>query len=109
MHEMGERNAVESKSGEPVHQSGPGLRRPTPPNTAGRKPEARPTPSQPKTGPGCGAGSPVDKRERVALAASSLSESREAASLNDEEVSLLLDFFRMLDRWDRGPHATKTM
>src|SRR5579862_945110 len=39
---MGERSAVRPKSGESVCQSDPGLRRPTPPSTAGRKPAARP-------------------------------------------------------------------
>ena len=39
---MGERSAVRPKSGESVSQSDPGLRRPTPPSTAGRKPAARP-------------------------------------------------------------------
>ena len=39
---MGERSAVRPKSGESVRQSDPGLRRPTPPSTAGRKPAARP-------------------------------------------------------------------
>src|ERR1019366_10603561 len=40
---MGERSAVGPKSGESVSQSDPGLRRPTPPSTAGRKPAARPS------------------------------------------------------------------
>jgi hypothetical protein len=39
---MGERSAVRPKSGQSVSQSDPGLRRPTPPTTAGRKPAARP-------------------------------------------------------------------
>ena len=39
---MGERSAVRPKSGQSVSQSDPGLRRPTPPSTAGRKPAARP-------------------------------------------------------------------
>ena len=57
---MGKRGAVRTNnSGLPVHQSGPGLGRPTTPPTAGRKPEACPPllslpPSQPKTGRGLG-------------------------------------------------------
>jgi hypothetical protein len=50
---MGERDAVSYKSGQPVHQSGPGLKGPTLSPTSGRKPEARP-PLQPKTGRGLG-------------------------------------------------------
>jgi hypothetical protein len=49
----GERDAVLSNTGQPVHQSGPGLTGPTLSLTAGRKPEARP-PVQPKTGRGVG-------------------------------------------------------
>lgn len=50
---MGERDAVPSKTGQPVHQSGPGLNEPTLSPTSGLKPEARP-PLQPKTGRGVG-------------------------------------------------------
>ena len=50
---MDERDAVRKNSGQPVHQSGPGLTGPTLSPTAGRKPEARP-PVQPKTGRGVG-------------------------------------------------------
>ncbi|RSL17886.1 hypothetical protein EDE15_3435 [Edaphobacter aggregans] len=39
---MGERSAVQLKSGESISQSDPGLRRPTPPAMSGRKPEACP-------------------------------------------------------------------
>jgi hypothetical protein len=55
---MGKRGAVGHNSGLPVHQSGPGLGRPTTPQTAGRKPEACPPslliPPQSKTGRGLG-------------------------------------------------------
>lgn len=82
---MGERSAVRPKSGESVRQSDPGLRRPTPPSTAGRKPAARPrlqlvrtiepaeAPKareaglpQPKTGRGAGQ-SPAVSAQRAAL------------------------------------------
>ena len=49
----GERDAVLSNSGQPVHQSGPGLNGPTLSPTSERNPEARP-PVQPKTGRGLG-------------------------------------------------------
>ncbi|HUS20187.1 MAG TPA: hypothetical protein VMZ25_11110 [Terriglobales bacterium] len=49
LHNAGKRNAVRNNTGQSVHQSDPGLRRPTFPATAGRKPEACP-PLQPKTG-----------------------------------------------------------
>src|SRR5512146_2922733 len=86
----GERDAVGRNSGQPVTHSGPGLRRPTLPATAGRKPEARPPVlydpaqleqaraaglAQPKSGPGCGAGSPA-------------SAEREAPALNLDQFSL---------------------
>jgi hypothetical protein len=62
--QRGERSAVRNNSGLPVRQSGPGLGRPTPPSTAGRKPEACTLspplpPSQPKTGQGFGDGVPI--------------------------------------------------
>ena len=112
----GERGAVDSKSGEPVHQSGPGLRRPTPAATAGRKPEARPSPSQPKTGQGAGQ-SPATEPQREALCSFSPTGAREAGEVIPPELNLdefpigqLIEFFQMLDRWDReGAHGTQTM
>ena len=82
---MGERSAVRPKSEQSVSQSDPGLRRPTPPLTAGRKPAARPPRSheegtydlksreaglaQPKIGQGAGQ-SPAVSARREALASS---------------------------------------
>ena len=109
----GERNAADSKSGKSVHQSDPGLRRPTPPATAGRKPGARPPVllnpdsgvelfesreaglSQPKTGRGAGQ-SPAILREREALT---------LESLDEESVRQIISFFELLDCWDREAHA----
>ena len=117
---LGEQSAVESKSGEPVHQSGPGLSRPTSPSTSGRKPEARPRVpvfvqsreaglAQPKTGRGVGQ-RPTIEIEREALDTPSTGAERHAVQLDDEAISQILDFFRQLDRWDReGSHATTTM
>lgn len=92
----GERSAVGSKSGKPVHQSGPGLRRPTPAITAGRNPAARPTPPQPKTGPGCGVGNPATPREREALALD---------TFDGSSIRQLIEFFELLDQWNREAHA----
>jgi hypothetical protein len=110
---MGERSEVEYKSGKSVHQSDPVLRRPTPPLTAGRKPEARPPVllnpgselavfesreaglSQPKTGRGAGQ-SPATTREREALA---------LESVDEESIRQIISFFELLDRWDREAHA----
>lgn len=50
---MGERDAAQYNSGQPVDHSGPGLNRPTLSLTSDRKPEARP-PVQPKSGRGLG-------------------------------------------------------
>ena len=108
-----ERSAVGSNSGEPVHQSGPGLRRPTPAVTAGRKPEARPSPSQPKTGRGAERSSAIES-QRGALGSSRIpGVVREAFaldavcsdSLDDHSIQQLISFFEMLDRWDREAHA----
>jgi hypothetical protein len=103
----GKRSAVRNNSGEPVHPSGPGLGvGPTPPPTAGRKPEAcppkslgvsiRPAPSQHKTGrvPEGGA---LGGREAPAL------------SLDAFSVSQLRQLFGLLDQWDREAAHAKTM
>lgn len=85
------RSAVGLESGVPVANSGPVLRRPTPPPTAGRNPEACSSPAQPKSWPGCGAGSPAERADREAS----------ALQLDDAEISTLLRFFQILDEWDR--------
>jgi hypothetical protein len=116
---MGERSAVERKSGESVRQSDPGLRRPTPPSTAGRKPAARPPVStlpaphvepeslprdagitQRKTGRGVGQ-SPTVLAQRKALGPSVSSDFIPACELSDSELTTLIQFFQTLDRWDR--------
>jgi hypothetical protein len=85
------RSAVGLKSGKPVDNSGPVLRRPTPPATAGRTPEACSfLPPQPKSWPLCGAPSPAGA-EREAP----------APLLDQTAVEQLISFFRMLDEWDR--------
>jgi hypothetical protein len=105
----GERSAVCSNSGKTVHQSVPGLKRPTTSPTGGLKPSARPSSLQRKTGQGAGQG-PAIEIEREALDAPRASADREAVALSDFEASQIIDFFRLLDRWDQeGPHATKTM
>lgn len=131
----GERGAVRPKSGTSVHQSDPALRRPTPPPTAGRKPEARPPvtshgfgfdvapesreaglPSQRKTGRGTERRS-VEYPQREALGTDQTSDPREAGaldartadSLTDDDVRQIIEFFTILDRWDREAHGTKTM
>ena len=105
----GERDAVRNNTGETVSHSVPGLAvGPTLPLTTGRTPGARlpvlPAAGghlcQPKSVPGFGAGSPEENCEREALATN---------DLDDFAVSQLIQFFQMLDEWDRGPHATKTM
>jgi hypothetical protein len=117
---LGERSAVDSNSGQSVHQSDPGLRRPTPPVRDGRKPSARPRSSdslesreaglsQRKTGRGAGRSLAIEI-EREVLDTSSTSAKRDAVDLDDEAISQILDVFRLLDRWDReGSHATTTM
>jgi hypothetical protein len=105
----GERDAVRNNTGLTVSHSVPGLAvGPSIPPTTGRTPEARPPvltaeggiPCQPKSVPGCGAGSSTENCEREALASN---------ELDDIAVSELIHLFQLLDEWDRGPHAAKTM
>jgi hypothetical protein len=127
---MGERNAVESKSGESVSQSDPGLRRPTLPSTAGRKPAARPpiyfSPAtdpnviptgrkaggtQSKTGRGSGQ-SPANQAQREALGSFTpfaQSDSFPSYALDDFQIRSLIQFFQTLDRWDKEAHGPQVM
>lgn len=123
---MGERSAVRPKSGQSVCESDPGLRRPTPPVTAGRKPAARPpfAPvihgseksreaglTQPKIRRGAGR-SPAVPTEREALARTDgewEAETTIHTTLDDSQLALLIDFFTTLDRWDREAHGQPTM
>ena len=133
---MGERSAVRPKSGESVRQSDPGLRRPTPPSTAGRKPAARPSSplilairpaeaqetreaglAQPKTGRGAGQG-PAEIAQRAALGTCAVCADRAdcqepeespLCNLDDEQLAVLIDFFLTLDRWDREAHGKQPM
>lgn len=127
---MGERSAVRPKSGKSVSQSDPGLRRPTPPSTAGRKPAARPSilfPSatgtktiaiarevvitQRKTGRGTGQ-SPANQARREALGSftsSFQSDPIQSDTLDDSQIGTLIEFFQTLDRWDKEAHGTQIM
>jgi hypothetical protein len=87
------RSAVGFKSGNPVANSGPVLRRPTPPNTSELNPQACSThPPQPQSWPGRGAGSPAGRR------------GREAAPIEAETSAIdqLLSLLKLLDDWDRS-------
>ncbi len=122
---MDERSAVGYKSGETVHQSVPGLRRPTSPATAGRKPAARPPVSlhevrpesreaglrsQPKTGRGAGQ-SPAIVEQRAALHPDeeSTSDAPLAGMLDEHHIQALVEFFTILDRWDREAHEFQSL
>ena len=135
--DTGERDAVGPKSGLSVSQSDPGLTTPTLPPTAGRKPAARPPfhshgfdvgvavapesreaglPSQPKTGRGTEQSS-VEYLRREAPDTDRTSDPREAGtleartvdSLSDDDVHQFIEFFKILDRWDREAHGHETM
>jgi hypothetical protein len=127
---IGERNAVGPKSGESVCQTGPGLRRPTIPSTAGRKPAARPPNyfppatdpkviptareaggTQSKTGRGSGQ-SPANQAQREALASftpNAQSNSFPSYVLDDSQITSLIQFFQTLDRWDKEAHGPHVM
>lgn len=129
-HAMGERSAVRPKSGQSVCQSDPGLRRPTPPVTAGRNPAARPpfipAPSkvddpetqprkaehpQPKIGRGAGQ-SPAVLEQREALqayAGSSDDQTDSIGPLNDSQIAILVDYILTLHRWDLEAHGKRPM
>jgi hypothetical protein len=119
---MGERSAVGSKSGESVRQSDPGLKRPTPPATAGRKPAARPSflpvvtsefaedsrpreagPFQPKTGRGAGRSPALHSRREAprSFTGSEFGHATEPSTIDDSQIAALIRFFQTLDRWDR--------
>jgi hypothetical protein len=71
---------------------------------------------QPKTGRGTGQ-SPVVQIRREAPNTSSTSECREADTLNDSpdrelseyETQQFIEFFTILDRWDREAHGNETV
>jgi hypothetical protein len=127
---MGERSAVRPQSGESVYQSDPGLRRPTPPSTAGRKPAARPPvqflpetnsndhfkpreagATQRKTGRGSGQSPDVQSRRAAPGSFSEPIESEPVLpyALDDSDIAALIHFFQILDPWDREAHGTQTM
>lgn len=114
-----ERDAVRNNTGQPVSHSGPGLAvGPTLPQTTGRTPGARPPSSpaeggvlcQPKSVQGGGDGIPAEGARACACAEeSSEREALAASDLDDYSISLLIEFFLILDEWDRAANATKTM
>ena len=126
---MGERSAVESKSGKTVRQSVPALRRPTPPSTAGRKPAARPpiqfppiavpdddsrpreaAGTQRKTGRRAGQSPAIQSRREAPCSFTGTIQSRPSLpySLDDPQISSLIRFFETLDRWDREVHFSNS-
>jgi hypothetical protein len=120
---MGEWSAVRPKTGKSVRQSDPGLRRPKSPATAGRKPAARPplqtlpdssikpkkparkaAHSQPKTGRGAGWNpAQSDRREAPEI----IDEPLQFSQLPDSELAPLVEFFKILDRWDKEAHGSQ--
>jgi len=126
---MGEWSAVKLKPGESVSESAPGLRRPIPPSPAGRKLTARlqdpslsPAESrdgfpprassrtQRKTGRGAGQQSGIQSQsaEMDSFTENPRSDSISQGSLNDLQITTLIQFFQALDRWDRELHSSNT-
>ena len=87
-----ERSAAGLNSRNAVDDSALGLKPPTPSETASRKLAAPAAFLQPKSRAGCGAAGPAERTGREAPVLSGLTES---------EVRQLIDFFNLLDRWDR--------
>lgn len=126
---MGERSAVRPQSGKTVRQSVPALRRPTPPSTAGRKPAARPpiqfppatvpeadcrsreaAGTQRKTGRGAGRSPAIQSRREAPDSFMSPDQSSSCLpySLDDSQISSLIQFFETLDRWDTETHFSNS-
>jgi hypothetical protein len=126
----GERSAVRPKSGESVSQSDPGLRRPTPPSTAGRKPVARPpvqhlpatgSKDEPRSREPGGAQRKTGRSARQSLAIQSRREAPDSFTssvqtdsalpyvLEDSHIAAFIKFFQTLDRWDREAHGPQVM
>jgi hypothetical protein len=127
---VGERGAVEPESGKSVRQSDPGLRRPTPPSTAGRKSAARPLihfppatnsrvipkareteRTQPKTGRSARRSLATQPRRAApgSFTGSAESTSAHPYALDDSHITNLIQFFEILDRWDREAHGPQAM
>jgi hypothetical protein len=127
---MGERSAVRPKSGKSVRQSDPGLRRPTPPSTAGRTPAARPPlhfphttdskviptareagDTQSKTGRSARQSLAVQSRRAApsSFTRSAESDSMPTYTLDDAQIAALIQFFETLDRWDKEAHGPQIM
>lgn len=127
---MGERNAVGTKSGKSVSHSDPGLRRPTLPSTVGRKPKARPPThplpipetdiqagsreaagSQRKNGRGSGQSPAIRARRTAPCSFASLDQTDPILpyTLNDSQITTLIQFFQTLDRWDKEAHGQQVM
>ena len=116
---MGERSAVRPKSGQSVCESDPGLRRPTPPKTAGRKPAARPIQpeeiareaglTQPKIRRGAGQ-SPAVRSQREALVTSTNQPDNSPLPVLDQsQIKALAEWIKILHRWKREAHDHSTM
>jgi hypothetical protein len=123
---MDKRSAVGSKFGEMVRQSVPGLRRPTPPSTTGRKPAARPSFSsysatvsrdsiQPRV---AGSTQRIASRNAeqspavlsrceapVSYSPSAGAGSYITSTLDDSDIAAFIEFFEILNRWDREYRA----
>ena len=113
---MDERSAVEHKSGKAVHQSVPGLRRPTSPVTVGRKPAARPPVcpesreaglrSQPKTGRSARQSLATEGQREALHSENEHFDAPLAGMLDEHHIQTLVEFFTILDRWDREAHES---
>lgn len=117
---VGERSAVRPNSGKSVRQSDPGLRGPTPPPTAGRKPAARPPlrfppsllpapseklteaqPAQPKTGRGVGRSPTKETARSAGIHLLPIDLESRCEQIEEVQIAALIQFFRILDQWDQ--------
>jgi hypothetical protein len=88
-------SAASLKSGKSVANSDPVLRSPTPLPRASRNLAAYPSHPQPKSWPGCGAGSPAERACREA----------HALLLSRADLLQLITLFELLDCWDKESRA----
>ena len=95
-----ERNAVHLKSGQPVSPSGPGLKEPTLPPTADRTSAAHLITRQSALRSG---GNPLQHKRGQGLRQSPMSAEGALPfpPLDPSETAKLVEFFLLLDTWDR--------
>ena len=109
VHDTGKRSAVYLNSGSTVDRSVPALKEPTPPLTAGRKPEACPSQLQRKSGRERESGALAQSVGAADAINSPIRTPSSPEPLDAESLARLIGFFRKLDQWDRQITSQEVM